>query len=449
MASPMTPKPAETASARSARDAGASARPMARDTAAGAGDLAMPAGAARRPLRVLLHDYGGYAFIAQLGRELARRGHRVHHVHYASLRSGKGRLSHGDGDPPTLSFAAIDPGADFDRYDLRDRLRLERVYARELLRTAREWQPDVVVSANTPLFVLRGLARGLDASRIPLVNWLQDLHSVAMGEELVKRIGSAGRGPAAALRALEAQLLRSCAAVVCVSEDFLPVLRQSRVPQERVTVVHNWAELGAPAPRQNRFSQEHALDDRVTLLYAGTLGLKHEPLRLVLLAEAFKDRPEVAVVVVSEGLGRDRLEQERRDRRLSNLVLLDFQPAARMAEMLGSGDVLLSMIRPGAARFSVPSKVLTYFAAARCQLGAIPSDNLAARQLRESGGGLVVDPDDSEGWVGAARRLVDDPSLRAELAAAGRSYAEERFGIVAIGDRFEAVLTGPHLARRT
>lgn len=389
---------------------------------------------------MLLHDYGGYGFIAQLGRELARRGHEVHHVHYASLRSGKGCLELEDGDPPTLHFSAIDLGGSLDRYEARDRFRLERGYSRELLRISGSWRPDVVVSANTPLFVLRRIRPQLARRGIPLVNWLQDLHSVAMGDELVKRLGPIGRAGAVALCQLERRLLRACAAVVCVSEDFLPLLRRWRIPADKVVLVRNWAELHHPVGRANPFSREHALQDRVILLYAGTLGLKHDPRHLIALAEAFRDRPEVAVVVVSEGLGRDWLMREREARSLSNLLLLDFQPPAQVPEVLGTGDVLLSMLRPEAARFSVPSKVLTYLAAERAQLAAIASDNLAARQLRESHGGLVVPPDDTQAWVAAARRLVDNAALRAELAASGRAYAETHFDLDGVVDTFETVL---------
>ncbi len=395
------------------------------------------ADAAPGGLRVLLHDYGGYGFIAELARELARRGHQVHHVHASVLRNGKGDLSPAAGDPSSLSFSAVEAGSSLDRYAVADRLRLERAYAAELGRTVRAWGPDVVLSANTPLLVLCRLRRHL-SGRVPLVNWLQDLHSVAMGDELVRRLGYGGHGGALLLRGVEARLLRSSAAVVGVSEDFLPLLTRWRV--DRVSIVHNWAGLSAPAPRHNRFSAEHGLDDRVTLLYAGTLGLKHDPLQLVRLADGLGDRPDVAVVVVSEGLGRDWLERERRDRGLANLVLVDFQPPERVADVLGSGDVLLSMIRAEAGRFSVPSKVLSYLAAGRAQLGAIPSENLAARVLRTSGGGLVVEPADGEGWVASARRLVDNAPQRAELAWAGRAYAETHFNIGTITDRFEEVL---------
>jgi colanic acid biosynthesis glycosyl transferase WcaI len=360
---------------------------------------------------------------------LAGRGHEVRHLHNGSLRSGKGSLERAEGDPEGLTFGRVDVDAGLDRYKVVDRGRLEMAYARELCRAATGWRPDVLLSANTPLFVLRLAHRRLARAGIPVVNWLQDVHSVAMGGALVRRLGRPGRLGAAVLRRIEADLLRSSAAVVTVTEDFLPLLRDWRIPVERVTVVRNWAEL-TPAPaRANRFSTEHGLDGVTTLLYAGTLGLKHEPQQLALLAEAFRDRPDVRVVVVSEGLGRKWLESERAARDLANLVLVDFQPYERLPEVLGSADVLLSMLRADAAAFSVPSKILTYLVAGRAQLAALPASNLAARTLAQSGAGLVVEPDRSADWVGAARLLVDDASLRHALGRRGRDYAEEHFDV--------------------
>jgi colanic acid biosynthesis glycosyl transferase WcaI len=313
-------------------------------------------------------------------------------------------------------------------------------YARQLAGAAVAWQPDVVLSANTPLFVLRLARRPLGKAGIPLVNWLQDVHSVAMGGMLARRAGVAGRAGAALLRRMEAGLLRSCAGVVPVTGDFVPLLQQWGVPPERVAVVPNWAELAPEPARENPFSTEHGLDGAVTLLYAGTLGLKHEPQQLAALAEGFRDRPDVRVVVVSEGLGRTWLEEQRRAQGLSNLVLVDFQPYERLHEVLGSADVLLSMLRADAATFSVPSKILTYLVAGRAQLAALPAANLAARTLRDAGAGLLVEPDQPAEWVAAARLLVDDPCLRQRLGSRGRAYAEQHFNVARPVDAIERIL---------
>src|SRR5262249_33586603 len=70
-----------------------------------------------------------------------------------------------------------------------------------------------------------------------------------------------------------------------------------------------------------------------------------------------------------------------------------------------------------------------------------PMENLASEVVARSGGGVVVSPDDSEGWVRSARNLTVDQALRHRLGTNARRYAESTFNIVRIADRFETLLT--------
>jgi glycosyltransferase involved in cell wall biosynthesis len=104
--------------------------------------------------------------------------------------------------------------------------------------------------------------------------------------------------------------------------------------------------------------------------------------------------------------------------------------------------VLVAILEPDAANFSVPSKVLSYLCAARPVLAAIPSTNLASRVITKAEAGLVVDPADEGGFLAAAARLHGDSALRETLGKAGRRYAEGNFSIGPIADRFERLLAG-------
>ncbi|MGI8710988.1 MAG: hypothetical protein ACR2LA_08365 [Acidimicrobiales bacterium] len=66
--------------------------------------------------RILVHDFSGHPFQAQLSRELARRGHEVRHVHCDSYTSGRGNVDRTADDPATLSFQAVSLDAAFDKY---------------------------------------------------------------------------------------------------------------------------------------------------------------------------------------------------------------------------------------------------------------------------------------------------------------------------------------------
>ena len=111
-----------------------------------------------------------------------------------------------------------------------------------------------------------------------------------------------------------------------------------------------------------------------------------------------------------------------------------------MPDVLASADVALAILQPGAATYSVPSKVLTYLAAGRPVVAAISADNAAAAVLRESHAGIVCDPLDAAAFSDAVEQLLDDPDRRAAMAAAGRAYAEATFQVAEVAAQFDTIL---------
>jgi glycosyltransferase involved in cell wall biosynthesis len=106
--------------------------------------------------------------------------------------------------------------------------------------------------------------------------------------------------------------------------------------------------------------------------------------------------------------------------------------------MLSAADLLVVVLEPDASTFSVPSKVLTYLAAGKAILAAIPAENSAAKLIARTGAGLVVEPSDVAGLLGAARRLLAYPERLRRSGEAGRAYANEHFDIDHITSHFEA-----------
>jgi len=86
----------------------------------------------------------------------------------------------------------------------------------------------------------------------------------------------------------------------------------------------------------------------------------------------------------------------------------------------------------------VPSKVLSYFCAGRALLAAIPAANLAARVILREEAGLVCDPRDEAGFVGAAERLIADAALRNRMGKNALDYARKTFDIDGVVASFEA-----------
>jgi glycosyltransferase involved in cell wall biosynthesis len=156
-----------------------------------------------------------------------------------------------------------------------------------------------------------------------------------------------------------------------------------------------------------------------------------------------QSHPGARVVVVSEGKGRDWLEEHKMQKGegpgAGNLLLLDFQPYEDLPEMMASADLLVAILEPDASKFSVPSKVLTYLCANRAVLGVLPPDNSVAEILHSEEAGVVVDPSDRTLVVKEAAALLDDHDRRHAMGRAGRAYAERTFSPETAADQFLGV----------
>lgn len=390
-------------------------------------------------MRILVHDYGGYPFTVQLARALASRGHEVLYLYSTGLITPKGAMHRRENDSLGLAFEAVTlgNGAATRRAGVRRWIE-ERRYGASLAARISAWKPDVVLSANTPIDAQGKALTATHEVGGRFAFWMQDLYSAAVERLLSRRNRTAGRIAGRRYARIERRLIRASDVVIAAAGPFVATLREWSVPPARIHHIPNWAPMDDSTgivPRANEWAREHNLDSVPVLAYTGTLGRKHNPHLLVELAAAC---PDARVLVVAEGVGATWLLAQQSAP--SNLRVLPLQPPDRLPEVLATADVLVALLDHDASEFSEPSKVLTYLAAGRPILAAIPNDNQAARTILDAQAGRVVDPSDLSGLREAARNLLADAPYRELAGRRGREYAANRFNIAVIADRFESAL---------
>jgi glycosyltransferase involved in cell wall biosynthesis len=392
-------------------------------------------------MRILVHDYSGHPFQVELSRELSRRGHDVTHSYADGYPSGKGHLAALPGE--SLRFEPIGVGVQVDKERFLRRLLLELRWGLELAGQVRRTRAEVALLSNVQIPSLVVFALAMVVMRKRWVLWHQDVYAVAVRSFAGAKLPHGFRAVAGCFEVAERWCARRAAAIVAIAPSFVPVHEQWGTADKTV-VIPNWAPLDeiVPLDRKNDWAVEQEIDTTLTLLYSGTLGLKHNPRLLVQLAREVIDagRP-VQLVVVNEGPATAVLEAEAA--RLGvPLLLRPFQPYERLSEVLASGDVLVVLLEQEAGAFSVPSKTLSYLCAGRPVVGLMPAENLAA-ELVSSVGGCVVPPHERS-LPEAAAWCVDvlgDAERRLELGEAARALAEREFALSDSADRFESLLT--------
>lgn len=355
------------------------------------------------------------------------------------MTTGRGALAPRPDDPASLRIVDVSD-APFERYSPVRRLRGELRYGRRGADLVRELRPDVVISANTPLLSQARLWRAAGAVGARRVYWVQDFLGSGTRAVLARRSALAGALVGAPLERLETALLRRSDHAIVIADDFVAELERRRLDLP-TSVIENWTPIHEVTlrPKATDWSTAQGLDATDVVLYSGTLGLKHDPEHLVALAQGLEGSGAV-VLVVTEGAGRAHLEARRAELGLRSLRLLDFVDYDLLPDVLGAADVCVVLLEQEAGTFSVPSKVLSYLAAGRPIVAAMPGENLAARLIERVGAGIVVAPGDHGGLTVAAKELLADPGRREAMARDARAYAEAAFDAEVVADRVEALL---------
>jgi len=390
-------------------------------------------------MKILVHDYGGYPFIYELSRSLAGRGLKIIHIYSSSSGSPSSDFYESD------YLTVIDLGKSLEKVkkdSLISRFWQERSYGKRIEKKIRELDPDIVISANTPLEAQKRVAAICFRKHIYFVHWLQDILSIAAENVIRKRNFFLSRIVGEYFRNIERKCLLSADYVITISVDFSSIIQKWGISTEKISIIENWANIAdiSLCNKSNVFSRENRIENTFNIVYSGTLGMKQDPELLVKVASTYRANPQIRIVVVATGSGVVYLKERVKTEGLTNILILPLQPFKAISEVLGSGDLLLAMLEPDASVYCVPSKVLTYYCAGKPSLLILSKENLAARLTIENKLGFVVEP----GHFTQLRSVIDYALLNSEeldmYGRRARKYAEAHFGIEGITDKFLQII---------
>jgi colanic acid biosynthesis glycosyl transferase WcaI len=382
------------------------------------------------------------AVMTRIVHELVARGHEVHVVTslpwyrthsiepgWTGRRVRRVRM-------PWGSIARVDPFPGDDRTNLLRRAAgFGGFSALALWQGVRGGRVDAVIAMSPPLTNgIVGWAMKL-ARRAPLVFNIQDVFPDAA----IETGAISNRWIIAAARLLEKFCYRRADAVTVLSDDLRDNV-VAKLPRSRSRTVHvipNFVLTDEirPLPRMTAYRAELGIGTEPVVMYAGNVGFSQS---LDLLLEAARRLPGATFVINGDGSARAALEEQAAT--LPNVRFGDYQPIARLAEVLATGDVHVVPLRAGLGRVSVPSKTYSILAAGRPIVAAIDPGTEVPRILAASGGGVAVAPDAPEPFVDALAALVVDADAREAMGRRGRYWVEGAASPAAVALEYEKLI---------
>lgn len=403
---------------------------------------------------VILNQYAlpaGSAGITRhgdIGSELVRRGHRVtviaSHFNYLTRRSFV------DGAMPSrhagVQFIWLRTGA-YSGNDTR------RVRSMAWFSAAATWtairlrpRPDVIIGSSPHL--LAGLSASLAARllRRPWILEIRDFWPSALVD--LGAIAPGGRLHTG-LERIERYLYANANAVVTVPPHGHLRLEEVGIDAAKSIHIPNsvaWDGDSGQAPQPPSTLQEIVArpQGRFILIYVGSLGVTHDFDTFLKGVAAIKVKADdvyqrLAIVLVGDGVERERIERKTRDMGLTSVLFHSSVEKRLVPWILSRADAGLMQAGP-AAYFKYglsPNKLFDYFAAGKPVLISSEMPTI----VDEANAGIRYRPGDPDAVADAVIRMVRTPPHElAEMGARGRELTRTRYSVAAVTDQYENLI---------
>ena len=299
--------------------------------------------------------------------------------------------------------------------------------------------PDVVVATSPQFFAAVGgywIARRLGVPYVMEVRdlWPESVVAVgAMERNLIIRF----------FEQLEAFLYRQAAGVVVVTNAFKRAIAEKGIPQEKIHVLKNGADLDTwnqplDTDRLEQLAAEHDLSGKFVVSYIGTIGMAHRVDIMLEAAQRCED-PDIVFAVIGAGAEWETLQAKQEALQLSNVRLIGKVPKADVPYMLALTDASLVHLKASPLfKTVIPSKMFEAMATRTPIILGVEGE--AQDIVEEAGAGVFMPPEDAGALVEAAKRLKGNPKLHAQLGDNGYHHVHTHYDRTTLARRYIDVL---------
>lgn len=223
---------------------------------------------------------------------------------------------------------------------------------------------------------------------LPTVTPVQDVYPESLSNKMK---GGIGRFLQKVFLPIDKYTLDKTNCIHVISEKMRDYLADTRkISPDKFVVVINWQDETDFLEYQKNAVQEH--HEKFTFMYMGNIG----PVAGVdLLIDAFEIAQLKGARLVIAGSGSMKKALKEKAKNNQNIEFWDV-PNGKVPEIQSKADVMLLPIKRGAASSSIPSKLPAYMFSAKPIIGAIDENSDTANAIRESEGGFVVEPENSD-----------------------------------------------------
>ena len=283
----------------------------------------------------------------------------------------------------------------------------------------------IYLSSTPPIQGLLGVVLK-KIKKVPFIYNLQDIFPDSLiGTGLARQGGLLWKIG----RAIENCTYRNADKIIVISEDFKCNIIDKGVPEHKIEIVYNWVDQNAVKPiakSDNRLLQELKINpDIFTIVYAGNLG-NAQNIDVIIEAAKILTNENVQFIIFGTGGMKECYIEKANRYKLSNIRFFPLQPAERISEVYGLGDLCIVSCKAGLGKSAMPSKTLSILSSGIPVLASFDKGELTD-MLETNKCGIVVEAGNAVDFANAIKIWHNRKEECMEMGNNGRKLVLSQF----------------------
>lgn len=244
------------------------------------------------------------------------------------------------------------------------------------------------------------------------------------------------------LEFFELTMYRLAHVVVPVTRGFADDMKERGIDPSKIHVITNGVDLDffSGTDRARGLLQELGVPrGRFVVSYVGAHGISHGLACIVKAADRLKNE-DIQFVFVGEGAVKDDLIAQAGSLGLGNVTFINGQQREFIPQIYCESDLCLVPLKSieGFKTF-IPSKMFEIMASGRPIVASLEGE--AAEILRDSGGAIVIPPEDTDELAKAIIEVRGDTRKAMSLGCLGREFVRKYYDRKALARRYLELIT--------
>lgn len=185
--------------------------------------------------------------------------------------------------------------------------------------------------------------------------------------------------------------------VTSISTAMVNIIKQKGALDHKVYLWPNWIDVkdaSSKGAKGNFIKKYPEYQDKIIIGYAGNVGVKQSLSSLVDLSAEFKDRDDVAFLIIGSGGDRDNLKAYADQKASGNLHFIDFLSQEDYYNFLTDADIVYLSQKKDSGDAYFPSKLLGIMAKNKLTFVAACENSEIYKVINDNGLGMSSDIED-------------------------------------------------------